>query len=73
MKANSTNYCDDGNTKDWDGCDHNCIMEPNYWDCHKHPGTDTSPTICLDICGDGHRAIVGVNTTATDANFPYIN
>lgn len=44
------NQCDDGNTKDGDGCDHNCNLEVG-WSCQST--TPGGCDKCFPICQDG--------------------
>ena len=46
----TTNYCDDGNNFDYDGCNQNCKVEAG-WKCSG--GSPTTPDVCTEICGDG--------------------
>lgn len=42
--------CDDGNTKNGDGCSSTCLVEKGY-SCNG--GTPVSKDTCIEICGDG--------------------
>ena len=46
-------YCDDGNTRDGDGCSSRCTVEPAM-SCSG--GSLTTPDVCTEICGDGFNA-----------------
>lgn len=53
-----TEVCDDNNSLDQDGCNINCIVEPNFI-------CEGSPSICRGFCGDG---IVAVGNECDDNN-----
>ncbi|MBF0492396.1 MAG: DUF4215 domain-containing protein [Deltaproteobacteria bacterium] len=43
--------CDDGNSKNGDGCSSNCTVEPGY-NCSGNPSVCIKP----NVCGDGNKA-----------------
>jgi len=56
--------CDDNNTDDWDGCNHNCSIIELGWSC------PTFGEPCEATCGDGkkqewEKCDNGKNTTGT--------
>jgi cysteine-rich repeat protein len=48
----SSNYCDDGNLRNGDGCDSTCTVETGFT-CSG--GTSTLRDTCYEICGDGRN------------------
>uniref|UniRef100_A0A7S0F111 LNR domain-containing protein n=1 Tax=Hanusia phi TaxID=3032 RepID=A0A7S0F111_9CRYP len=47
--------CDDGNTRDGDGCSSSCSVESG-WVCSDNPQVaDISTSLCYGICADGKR------------------
>jgi len=46
----SSTYCDDGNSRNGDGCTSTCGIEPG-WTCTL--GTSSTASTCSEICGDG--------------------
>ena len=54
-----SNYWDDGNTNNSDGCDLTCQIETG-WNCTS--GNSTTPSTWLTICGDG-KTMSGDNST----------
>lgn len=49
VAANGAETCDDGNTRDGDGCSEGCALELG-WAC-----SGNQPSLCLAVCGDGLR------------------
>jgi len=49
---NAAEGCDDGNTKNGDGCSSSCRVEKG-WRCSG--GDNLNPDKCVTVCGDGNR------------------
>lgn len=50
--ASNTDFCDDGNNDDYDGCDADCAVEFGF-ECTG--GDYETPDTCYETCGDGYN------------------